>query len=221
MFRAAILTATQILAALILLLSGWGLGDFSAFLADPVRRLFFLLVVSLGILAVILRAEMQPIRKGLASSGWQSVELSLLLAMSLVLLWFLPFAERHRILLFHSTLSRYLGLAFCCMGGLVRLFALRRLGTQFSAFVTLQPQHRLVQDGIYGFIRHPLYLSLLLVPAGIAMVFASLLALPIAVLSVIFIADRIRKEEKLLGAAFGKQFTEYRQQTKLLIPGVL
>ncbi|HVT82160.1 MAG TPA: isoprenylcysteine carboxylmethyltransferase family protein, partial [Phycisphaerae bacterium] len=80
--------------------------------------------------------------------------------------------------------------------------------------------HALVQEGIYGSIRHPLYLSLLLVPAGTAMVFASLLALPIFAVSVIFVADRMGREERLLGEAFGAEFRAYQKRTKMLLPGV-
>ena len=111
-------------------------------------------------------------------------------------------------------------MALCTLGGIIRLFALRRLGPHFSAYVTLQPRHQLVQSGIYSTIRHPLYFSLLLVPSGIAIIFASGLALPIFVLSVVFVADRIEKEERLLAKGFGPEFLAYRRRTRLLIPYV-
>ena len=102
----------------------------------------------------------------------------------------------------------------------MRLYAMRDLGSHFSAYVILQPEHRLVERGVYGSIRHPLYLSLLLVPAGIAMVFTSLLALPIFALAAIFVADRISQEEKMLAEHFGSQFSAYQSRTWMLIPGL-
>ena len=143
-----------------------------------------------------------------------------LLLLSLCLLWFLPFADRRHILTFRQEYWRYPGLLLCCIGIVVRLLALKALGPHFSAYVTLQPNHRLIQDGIYANIRHPLYLSLLLAPAGVALVFASYLALPILLLAAIFVWDRIRKEERLLAAHFGPAFEEYQQSTRMLVPWI-
>jgi protein-S-isoprenylcysteine O-methyltransferase Ste14 len=210
--------STQALAGLLFLFAGWGFHDLSAFFMNPARASFVGLAVLCAVLAVALGVEMQPIRKGLLPTGRQSLELSALLACSLGLLWFLPFADRRNLVTFDCDPARYAGLAFCGVGAFIRLVALRSLGEQFSAYVTLQPQHRLVQNGIYRRIRHPLYLSLLLVPAGIAMVFASLLAVPIFAASVLFVFDRIRKEERLLTNAFGPEFIEYRRRTWNLVP---
>ncbi len=100
----------------------------------------------------------------------------------------------------------------------MRLLALKSLGHCFSAYVTLQPNHRLVRDGIYRHLRHPLYLSLLLAPTGIALVFNSTLALPIFALALAFVIDRIDKEEHLLARHFGSQFEDYRLHSWKLIP---
>jgi protein-S-isoprenylcysteine O-methyltransferase Ste14 len=218
MFRAGAMTSMQVAAGLLLVFAGWGFRDLPAFFGQPARAWFVVLaVLSVGI-AVAWRVETQPIRKGLLPTGRQGLQLGVLLALSLLLLWFLPFADRRGLLTFPFSRLRYAGLGLCAVGGVVRLSAMRRLGRQFSAYVTLQPEHLLVQSGIYGSIRHPLYLSLLLVPAGIAMVFASWLALPIFLLSGIFVADRIAKEEQLLARGFGPEFVAYRGRTRKLIP---
>jgi protein-S-isoprenylcysteine O-methyltransferase Ste14 len=218
--RSGTVTSLQAAASLLLLFAGWGLHDVPAFFGHPARTgLIVLMVLGAGA-AIVLRVETQPIRRGLLPTGSQGLQLGILLALSLLLLWFLPFADQHNLLTFHSFFARCAGLVLCGIGGLVRLFAMRRLGRHFSAYVTLQPEHRLVQGGIYRTIRHPLYLSLLLAPAGIAMVFASWLALPIFVLSVIFVADRIKKEEQLLAQGFGSEFLAYRRRSKMLIPHI-
>jgi protein-S-isoprenylcysteine O-methyltransferase Ste14 len=208
----------QLSAALLLIFWGWGFSNLPHFFANWARAFFVLVIIASGVLAIKLRVQMQPLRRGVLPTGAQGVELVILLALSLSLLWFLPFADRQGILKVHSSLIRDTGVSLCVIGGFVRISALRRLGNQFSAFVTLQPGHRLVRDGIYSHLRHPLYLSLLLVPTGIAMVFANLLALPIFIFATLFVTDRIRKEEKLLAATFGQQFAEYQRRTKLLIP---
>ncbi|MGA7629535.1 MAG: isoprenylcysteine carboxylmethyltransferase family protein, partial [Terriglobales bacterium] len=153
--------------------------------------------------------------------GNQSFQLGVLVILSLSLLWFLPFADRRSILTLRQDYWRYLGLLLCCIGVAVRVLALKTLGEYFSAYATLQPNHRLVRHGIYASIRHPLYLSLLLAPAGLALVFGSSLALPIFALASIFVIDRIRKEEHLLAAHFGLVFEDYRRHTWKLVPFVL
>jgi protein-S-isoprenylcysteine O-methyltransferase Ste14 len=106
------------------------------------------------------------------------------------------------------------------MGVAVRLLALQKLGKQFSAYVTLQEEHELVQSGIYGIVRHPLYLSLLLAGPGFALIFRSLLVWPILALTLAFITTRIRQEERLLAAEFGAAFYQYRNRTWTLLPFV-
>ena len=103
----------------------------------------------------------------------------------------------------------------------MRLLALKALGKHFSAYVTLQTDHRLVRHGIYASIRHPLYLSLILAPTGIALVFDSFLAAPILALAITFVVDRMRKEEHLLAAHFGLEFDDYRHRSWKLVPLVL
>jgi protein-S-isoprenylcysteine O-methyltransferase Ste14 len=222
MFRSGLILSAQILPGVLLILLGWGFDDVSGFVSNRARG--GLLVVGLAgvVCAVRWGLELQPLRRGLMPAGKQSWQLAALLFLSLILLWFLPFADRRRILTLARNEGqnywRYLGLLLSGVGVTVRVAALRALGEHFSAYVTLQPNHRLVQQGIYRRIRHPLYLSLLLAPTGIALVFASYLALPIFILAVVFVLDRIRKEEQLLAAHFGAEFEDYRRRVWKIVP---
>lgn len=216
----SLLTLLQAAAALFLILSGWGLSDLPAYFSNSARAIFFVIVVLCSGLAIAMCIEIQPVRKGSMATAGQSFQLTILLLLSLFLLWFLPYADHRGVLSFHSEAVRYAGTVLCGFGAFTRIFAMRSLGPHFSAYVTLQPGHRLVQTGIYSCIRHPLYLSLLLLPSGIAMVFGNWLAIPILVLAGMFVADRIRQEERLLARQFGPQFLNYARRTKLLLPGI-
>lgn len=171
-----------------------------------------------SMIAVYCKIDFNPFRKGLVTVRKQNWQLGVLLFLSLALLWLLPFAEQREILKLRGDSWPSLGLLLFSIGTFVRVAALKELGENFSAYVTLQPNHRLVQEGIYASIRHPLYLSLLLIPTGIALVFASLLAVPILMLAGAFVFDRIRREEGLLASRFGAQFEDYRSRTRRLIP---
>jgi protein-S-isoprenylcysteine O-methyltransferase Ste14 len=218
MLRSSFTLAVQLLPAILLVMLGWGFDNLSAFFLNPARAGLAALAFASAAIAVILRLDFDPLRKGSNPQGHQGFQLGVLLFLSLVLLWFLPFADSRQILTLQYSYWRYLGLALLCVGAGVRLFALRALGKHFSAYITLQPDHRLVRDGIYAHIRHPLYLSLLLLPTGIAFVFNSALAAPILLLAAAFVMDRIRKEDRILARHFGEEFEEYRRHTRALLP---
>lgn len=208
----------QLLPCVLLMLFGWGFDDLRAFVTSAARSGFAIVLLAAGIAVLKLRLDVHPLRKGSEPLGHQNVELAALLLASLFLLWFLPFADRRHIFVFGQSYWRYLGLLFCVAGAGVRLLALRDLGAHFSAYVTLQPGHQLVRRGVYGKVRHPLYLSLLLIPTGIALVFDSLLFVPIVGLALVFVSDRIKKEEHLLASRFGSTFADYRRSTWSVLP---
>lgn len=199
--------------------SGWGIADWRDYFANPARTGLILLVVMAAIVILILDVDLYPLRSGQSKLGHQSGVLLALTVASLGLLWFLPYDDRRRILIFHDAeTSSWIGLLLCVLGVATRLLALQKLGKQFSAYVTLQEEHELVQSGIYGVVRHPLYLSLLFAGPGFALVFRSLLVWPILALTLAFITIRIRQEERLLAAKFGGVFDQYCKRTWTLMP---
>ena len=200
------------------ILIGWGITDLPSFLREPARPLL-LFAIAIGALTILLlKIDLNPIRTGAPAARYESHSLLALTMAAVTLLGFLPYADRHRIAVIHHPFVRWAGLAMVCTGGFVRVLALRQLGPQFSAYVTLQPHHQLVETGIYSMIRHPLYLSLLLAGPGVAFLFASQFVWPILVASIVFVAHRIRAEESLLASHFGDQFERYRLNSRALIP---
>ena len=69
-------------------------------------------------------------------------------------------------------------------------------------------------------IRHPIYLRALLMAVGLPLIFRSQLVFPFLAFIVVFVAVRIRQEEKLLGEQFGAEFDAYRRRTWRLLPFV-
>lgn len=217
--KAIVGLVVQTLLAFAIALAGWGFDDLPGFLAHPARA--GLLFVGLATLAGVLvgRLDVQPFRRGAKPIGWQRFGLVLLILFGILLIFYLPYADRRSLLTFAGADSlRYLGLGLYTAGNIVAWFAVRTLGRQYSGYVTLQEGHQLVTDGIYGVIRHPIYLRLLLVSLGLPLIFRSWLSLPMLALGAWFAAYRIRQEEKLLAETFGEQFSRYRQSTHRLIP---
>jgi protein-S-isoprenylcysteine O-methyltransferase Ste14 len=115
---------------------------------------------------------------------------------------------------------RWIGVAVFAAGGTLRLWPVFVLGDRFSGLVAIQPGHTLVTNGIYGIIRHPSYLGLLISMVGWALAFRSGVGVALAVLTLIPLVARIRAEEALLSAQFGAEYDAYRARTSRFIPGL-
>ena len=102
----------------------------------------------------------------------------------------------------------------------VPLWPVLVLGHRFSGLVAIQPRHALVTSGIYGLIRHPSYLGLLVNALGWALAFRSEVGVLLVVLTLVPLLARIRAEEKLLRAHFGGEYDAYCARTSRLIPGL-
>jgi protein-S-isoprenylcysteine O-methyltransferase Ste14 len=77
-----------------------------------------------------------------------------------------------------------------------------------------------VTNGIYGRIRHPSYLGLLVNSLGWALAFRSGVGLLLTALLIPPLLARIRAEEALLRTHFGDKYDDYRGRTSRLVPGL-
>lgn len=117
------------------------------------------------------------------------------------------------------------GLVLLLSGGAIRMKARLHLKKKagFNSLVeTSQLQivnkHKLVTDGLYKHIRHPLYLGEIIRNLGVAILFSSVYGILIVSLASIFLLFRIQMEEKILIVVFGQKYKEYKRRTKKLIP---
>jgi len=94
------------------------------------------------------------------------------------------------------------------------------LGRRFSGLVAIQPGHKLVTGGVYGVIRHPSYLGLLVSSLGWALAFRSGVGALLVALVLPSLLARMRAEEALLQAQFGGEYEGYCARTSRLIPGL-
>lgn len=79
----------------------------------------------------------------------------------------------------------------------------------------------LVTNGIYRFIRHPMYSSLLLLCWGLFFKQPSVPGSVLAVSASIFLMVTSRVEEKENLVYFGEHYREYMKRTKMFIPFIL
>jgi len=108
-----------------------------------------------------------------------------------------------------------LSLLLILAGAGFAIFALLHLGRSFSLMAEAR---RLVTDGPYARIRHPLYLGEALSMLGLTLQYSSPLAFAILALQWMFQFERMKNEELVLLALF-PEYEAYRLRTARLVPG--
>jgi protein-S-isoprenylcysteine O-methyltransferase Ste14 len=97
--------------------------------------------------------------------------------------------------------------------------SLRALGKQWSLQARVLENHKLVREGPYRFVRHPIYTGMLgmIVAGGLA--WSHWIGLLIAILLfAIGTAIRVRSEERLLREQFGAAFDDYKRSVPAVVP---
>jgi len=95
------------------------------------------------------------------------------------------------------------------------------LGTNWSITLEVREGHRLITEGVYRRLRHPMYSALVLYSVGQALVIPNWVAGPSNLLAfAVLLALRIRAEERMMDERFGDEYATYSARTKRLIPGV-
>lgn len=120
-----------------------------------------------------------------------------------------------------SAAIAWTGLALTLAGCTFSVWARVLLGGNWSATVTVKRDHRLIRQGPYAIVRHPIYTGFLLGLLGTALALGVWRG--IAGLALAFIGWRMksRLEEGFMAAQFGAEYTEYQRKVKALIPFVL
>ena len=103
------------------------------------------------------------------------------------------------------------------LGGLgFAVYALFHLGRSFSVMAEAR---RLVIDGPYAKIRHPLYLGEAVAMLGLTLQYLSAFALLILTLQLTFQLIRMKNEEHVLAKLF-PEYGDYKTRTARLVPGL-
>jgi protein-S-isoprenylcysteine O-methyltransferase Ste14 len=93
------------------------------------------------------------------------------------------------------------------------------LGRHWSVTLELREDHRLVRQGVYRRMRHPMYASIWLWCIAQGLLLANWLAGWYALVSFgIMYFIRTPREERMLREAFGTEYQEYMEQTWRLLP---
>jgi len=124
--------------------------------------------------------------------------------------------------IWESPFVNYSGLVIILAGMALRFYAIRKLGRYFTVDVSIRKGHRIMDEGIYGLVRHPSYTGSLISFFGYGVAQNNWLCLLVVFVPVtLSFVYRIRIEEKALLEQFGAEYAEYKKKTKYLIPYII
>jgi len=209
----AFFTILMSLVYLGLAVLGWG--GFEAFFSHPaliVVTVVLLVMTGVGILSA---GNLSPGEREDRSNRWVLIPIGLIALLSA----YLPaYTDRKEFWTLDGETVRWFGVAVVTVGSVLRIWPVFVLGRRFSGLVAIQPGHTLATNGIYGVVRHPSYLGLLVSSLGWALAFRSAVGLLLTALMGLPLFARIRAEEALLHSQFGAEYDAYRARTPMFIP---
>jgi protein-S-isoprenylcysteine O-methyltransferase Ste14 len=203
------------LVYLALAILGWG-GP-RAFFSHPALVAVTVLFFALTFVSLFSGGNISPGIREDRSNRWVLAVFGIL---SLLSAYLAAYTDRKNIWVLDGDTLRWIGVALLVIGGVLRLWPVFVLGRRFSGLVAIQPGHTLVTSGVYGVIRNPSYVGLLLSSFAWALAFRSGVAILLSILLVPPLIARIHAEERLLRSQFGDQYDAYCKRTSRLIPGV-
>jgi protein-S-isoprenylcysteine O-methyltransferase Ste14 len=116
----------------------------------------------------------------------------------------------------------YAGFLFNQLGASLLIYTHHVMQHNWTAWITIHSDHRLVTNGPFRLVRHPMYLSLLLYAVGFSlMTGCNLFVMASWSILIGMVYRRIPIEEKCLIEKFGVEYESYCSNVKWkLIPGI-
>ena len=194
---------------------GWG--GFRSFFSHPALIALVVVLFALSGVAFFAGGNLSPGVREARSNRWVLPVFGIIGFLNA----YLPaFTDRKELWTIDADTIRWLGVALFAAGSALRIWPVFVLGERFSGLVAIQPGHTLVTGGIYGVIRHPSYLGLLMNSLGWSLAFRSGVGVLLTALLILPLLARIKAEENLLYSQFGDNYNAYRSHTWRLIPGI-
>ncbi len=79
---------------------------------------------------------------------------------------------------------------------------------------------QVIREGVFGVVRHPIYLSEIILYLGFLLISVSLAATIVWIFAICFLHYISRHEEKLLIDQFGEEYRQYMQKVPMWVPRI-
>jgi len=192
-------------------------GGFRPFFSHPALRALVLVLFALSGAAFFAGGNLSPGVREARGNRWV---IAVFIIIGFLNAYLPAYTDRKELWTIDGDTIRWFGVVLFAAGGALRIWPVLVLGNRFSGLVAIQPGHTLVTSGVYGVIRHPSYLGLLINSLGWSLAFRSGVGILLTSLLIPLLITRIDAEENLLRAEFGDAYDVYCSNTWRLIPGI-
>ncbi len=97
----------------------------------------------------------------------------------------------------------------------------KELGRNWSDSLEVREQHKLVTDGLYRYVRHPMYTAFFMWALAQALLLPNWIAGPAGLVGFgILFLFRVGREEAMMLESFGEEYRAYMARTARLIPHI-
>ena len=132
----------------------------------------------------------------------------------IISLHFIKFEIFHKIEMIQgNSLFSFMGFIIIIFASIIMLLAIKELGSNLSLFPRPIANGNLITSGIYSFIRHPMYYSLILISFGVFIINLSFYYLCLTISLTLVIKFKIILEEHYLNNKF-KNYLFYKDKVK-------
>jgi protein-S-isoprenylcysteine O-methyltransferase Ste14 len=114
---------------------------------------------------------------------------------------------------------RVTGVLMIAAGAVLAAWAIRSIGKDMQTDIAVNKGHVLRTEGAYAIVRHPMYLSLILLGLGAGLTTLNLLLIGFTLFVLAPVQFlRARKEEELFVKHFGLAYKGYQKKTSMIFP---
>ncbi len=114
-----------------------------------------------------------------------------------------------------------IGMTLVVIGFMIRIFSILTLNQYFTYSVAKVENHKIIETGLYKFIRHPGYLGQLIIFLGISTSISNWLSILVMMIPIsLGYLYRIKVEESFMIEQLGKDYLDYIKRTKRIVPMV-
>jgi protein-S-isoprenylcysteine O-methyltransferase Ste14 len=121
--------------------------------------------------------------------------------------------------IYHWNTFFAIGMALVVIGLMIRIHSILTLKLYFTYSVAKVENHKIIETGLYKFIRHPGYLGQLIIFIGISTSISNWLSILVMMIPITLgYLYRIKVEERFMLEQLGEDYLNYQEQTNRLIP---
>ena len=111
------------------------------------------------------------------------------------------------------------GASLTVLGVVIAAIAVRDLGTSLTPLPEPKLDAHMVETGIYGYVRHPIYVGVIVAALGWALFSVSVLSLVFTIVLAVFFDLKSRREEAWLRERY-PMYSHYARRVKKFVPGI-